>query len=245
MRKQDKLIVALDVSPDAARKLAKELRGIVGTFKIGSQLFTLMGPKIVEEVQATGAGVFLDLKFHDIPHQVAGAAESATALGVSMFTIHASGGGEMMSRAVEAVKETATKKQIIPPKVIAVSVLTSMDAANLAEIGVVGTPEKNVLGLVKLAVGSGIDGVVASPRETESIRSTFRDQSLLIVTPGIRPGKPATQESKQIADDQKRVATPGMALAAGSDFLVVGRPITGSPEPAEAAQAIIAEMGQQ
>ena len=243
MRKEDKLIVALDVPPDTARMLVKELRGIVGTFKIGSQLFTLLGPKIVEEVHATGAGVFLDLKFHDIPHQVAGAAESATALGVSMFTVHASGGGEMMSRAVEAVKETATKKQIKQPKVIAVSVLTSMDAASLIEIGVSGTPEKSVLGLVKLAVGSGIDGVVASPREAESIRSTFRDQSLLIVTPGIRPAKCDTQEKNQIADDQRRVATPGMALAAGSDFLVVGRPITGSPNPAEAVQAIIAEMG--
>jgi len=123
--------------------------------------------------------------------------------------------------------------------------LTSMDATSLAEIGVVGTPEKIVLGLVKLAVGSGVDGVVASPREAESIRSSFRDQSLIIVTPGIRPGKSNTRDSEHTADDQKRVSTPGMALAAGSDFLVVGRPITGSPKPAEAAQAIIAEMNEQ
>jgi len=204
-----------------------------------------MGPKVVEEVLATGARVFLDLKFHDIPHQVAGAAASATALGVSMFTVHASGGGEMMRRAVESVKETAIKKQIKAPAVIAVSVLTSMDAASLAEIGVVGTPEKSVLGLVKLAVGSGVDGVVASPREAESIRSAFRDRFLLIVTPGIRPRKSDTQDSEHTADDQRRVATPGMALAAGSDFLVVGRPITGSLKPAEAAQAIIAEMAEQ
>jgi len=245
VRNEDKLIVALDVSPDAARVLVKELAGVVGSFKIGSQLFTLMGPKVVEEVLATGARVFLDLKFHDIPHQVAGAAASATALGVSMFTVHASGGGEMMRRAVESVKETAIKKQIKAPAVIAVSVLTSMDAASLAEIGVVGTPEKSVLGLVKLAVGSGVDGVVASPREAESIRSAFRDRSLLIVTPGIRPRKSDTQDSEHTADDQRRVATPGMALAAGSDFLVVGRPITGSLKPAEAAQAIIAEMAEQ
>ena len=245
MRTRNKLIVALDVSPDEALKLVTELSGVVSTFKIGSQLFTLTGPKIVEKVLSTGADVFLDLKFHDIPHQVAGAASSATELGVSMFTIHASGGREMIRRAVESVKETATKKQVKAPAVIAVSVLTSMDDAALADVGMSGTPEKNVLGLVKLAVASAVDGVVASPREAEAIRSAFPGQSLLIVTPGIRPGQSETQASELKTDDQKRIATPSMALAAGADFLVVGRPITGAPKPAEAALAIITEMEEE
>ena len=245
MRTRNKLIVALDVSPDEALKLVTELSGVVSTFKIGSQLFTLTGPKIVEKIRSTGAEVFLDLKFHDIPHQVAGAASSATELGASMFTIHASGGSEMMRRAVESVKETATKKQVKAPAVIAVSVLTSMDDAALADIGMSGTSEKNVLGLVKLAVASAVDGVVASPREAEAIRSAFPGQSLLIVTPGIRPGQSETQASALKTDDQKRIATPSMALAAGADFLVVGRPITGAPKPAEAALAIITEMEEE
>jgi orotidine-5'-phosphate decarboxylase len=245
VRTRNKLIVALDVSPDEALKLVTELSGVVSTFKIGSQLFTLTGPKIVEKILSTGADVFLDLKFHDIPHQVAGAASSATELGVSMFTIHASGGSEMMRRAVESVKETATKKQVKAPAVIAVSVLTSMDDAALADVGMSGTPEKNVLGLVKLAVASAVDGVVASPREAEAIRSAYPGQPLLIVTPGIRPGKSETQASELKTDDQKRIATPSMALAAGADFLVVGRPITGAPKPAEAALAIITEMEEQ
>ncbi|HET6862046.1 MAG TPA: orotidine-5'-phosphate decarboxylase [Pyrinomonadaceae bacterium] len=245
MSTRNKLIVALDVSPDDALKLVRELTGVVSTFKVGSQLFTQMGPKIVEEILSTGSEVFLDLKFHDIPHQVAGAASSATGLGVSMFTIHASGGSEMMRRAVESVKETAAQKQVKAPAVIAVSVLTSMDAAALADVGFSGTPEKNVLGLVKLAVASAVDGVVASPREAEAIRSAFPGQSLKIVTPGIRLEESETRDSEFKADDQKRIATPSMALAAGADFLVVGRPITGAPKPAEAAQAIIAEMEEQ
>jgi len=245
MRTGNKLIVALDVSPDDALPLVKDLNGVVSIFKIGSQLFTLMGPKIVEEILSTGAEVFLDLKFHDIPHQVAGAAAAATGLGVSMFTIHASGGREMMRRAVESVKETAVRKQLKAPAVIAVSVLTSMDEPALAEVGVSGTPEENVLGLVKLAVGSAVDGVVASPREAEAIRLAFPGQPLIIVTPGIRPGKSETPDVVAQTDDQKRVATPRMALAAGADYLVVGRPIIGVPKPAEAARAIIAEMEEE
>lgn len=242
MTNKEKLIVALDVTPDEARTLTRELKGVVHTFKIGSQLFTMSGPKIVEEVLATGANVFLDLKFHDIPHQVAGAASSATGLGVSMFTIHASGGREMMRRAVESVAETADKKQIKAPAIIAVTVLTSMDATSLAEVGVSETPEKNVLGLLKLAVASSVDGVVASPLEAAAIRSAFPNEDLLVVTPGIRPGYTKDKDSKLASDDQKRVATPKMSLAAGADYLVVGRPITSAPEPAEVAKAIITEM---
>lgn len=234
----DKLIVALDVdTPAQALSLAKELQGVAGMFKIGSQLFTLAGPQIVKDVLATGAKVFLDLKFHDIPHQVAGAARSAAQLGVSLFTLHASGGAEMMQRAVEAVSDAAAKEGTARPAVLAVSVLTSMDANALAQIGVNASPEESVLRLVKLAEQSGVDGVVASPREAAMIRTTVAKKNFLIVTPGIRP---AGNE----AGDQRRVATPAAALAAGADYLVVGRPITAAADPLAAARQIAAEMSQ-
>lgn len=234
----DKLIVALDVdTPAQALSLAKELQGVAGMFKIGSQLFTLAGPQIVKDVLATGAKVFLDLKFHDIPHQVAGAARSAAQLGVSLFTLHASGGAEMMQRAVEAVSDAAAKEGTARPAVLAVSVLTSMDANALAQIGVNSSPEESVLRLVKLAEQSGVDGVVASPREAAMIRTTVAKKNFLIVTPGIRP---AGNE----AGDQRRVATPAAALAAGADYLVVGRPITAAADPLAAARQIAAEMSQ-
>lgn len=234
----DKLIVALDVdTPAQALSLAKELQGVAGMFKIGSQLFTLAGPQIVKDVLATGAKVFLDLKFHDIPHQVAGAARSAAQLGVSLFTAHASGGAEMMQRAVAAVSDVAAKEGTARPAVLAVSVLTSMDTNALAQIGVNASPEESVLRLVKLAEQAGVDGVVASPREAATIRSTIARKNFLIVTPGIRP---AGNE----AGDQRRVATPAAALAAGADYLVVGRPITAAADPLAAARQIAVEMSQ-
>jgi orotidine-5'-phosphate decarboxylase len=206
-------------------------------FKIGSQLFTLAGPQIVREVVASGAKVFLDLKFHDIPHQVAGAASSAAQLGVSLFTVHASGGAEMMRRAVDAVTEVAERERTIRPAVLAVSVLTSMDAAALSQIGINSSPEESVLRLVKLAEQSGVDGVVASPQEAATIRATVARPNFLIVTPGIRPaGNDAG------TDDQRRVATPAAALNAGANYLVVGRPITAAADPLAAARAIAAEM---
>lgn len=234
----DKLIVALDVEkPDEALSLVKQLRDVAGMFKIGSQLFTLAGPQIVKDVLATGAKVFLDLKFHDIPHQVAGSARSAARLGVSMFTVHASGGAEMMRRAVEAVAEVAEREHTTLAAVLAVSVLTSIDANTLAQIGVNSSPEESVLRLVKLAEQSGVDGVVASPQEAGMIRATVGSRKLLIVTPGIRlGGKDAA------ADDQRRVATPRAALLAGADYLVVGRPITAAADPLAAAREIAAEM---
>ena len=233
----DKLIVALDVeTPDKALALVKELRTVVGMFKIGSQLFTLAGPRIVKDVVASGAKVFLDLKFHDIPHQVAGAARSAAQLGVSLFTVHASGGAAMMRSAVEAVAEVSECEKIARPAVLAVSVLTSIDGATLAEIGITSSPEESVLRLVKLAEHSGVDGVVASPQEAEKIRATVANREFLIVTPGIRPA------GKDAGDDQRRVATPEAALNAGASYLVVGRPITAAADPVAAAREIAAEM---
>jgi orotidine-5'-phosphate decarboxylase len=233
----DKLIVALDVdTPDNALTLVKELRTIVGMFKIGSQLFTLAGPQIVKDVVASGAKVFLDLKFHDIPHQVAGAARSAAQLGVSLFTVHASGGSQMMRSAVEAVAEVSEREKIARPAVLAVSVLTSIDARMLSEIGITSSPEESVLRLVKLAEQAGVDGVVASPQEAERIRATVANREFLIVTPGIRPA------GKDAGDDQRRVATPEAALNAGASYLVVGRPITAASDPVAAAREIAAEM---
>jgi orotidine-5'-phosphate decarboxylase len=203
-------------------------------FKVGSQLFTAAGPQIVRDIIAQESKVFLDLKFHDIPHQVAGAARSAAELGVSLFTVHASGGSEMMRRAVNSVNEVAAKSGV-RSSVLAISVLTSIDADVLAQIGVTSTPAESVLRLVKLAEASGVDGVVASPQEIASIRQTLNRPEFLVVTPGIRP---ATNET----GDQKRVATPSAAIAAGASYLVVGRPITGAPDPLAAAHQILDEM---
>jgi orotidine-5'-phosphate decarboxylase len=231
MSLKEKLIVALDVeTPSAALELVRQLHGVAGMFKVGSQLFTSVGPQIVKDIIALDSKVFLDLKFHDIPHQVAGAARAAAELGVSLFTVHASGGSEMLSRAVEAASGRS--------KVLAISVLTSIDAAILSQIGATGSPEESVLRLVKLAEAAGVDGVVASPQEIKTIRSEISRPGFLVVTPGIRP---ATNASKP-NEDQKRVATPAAAIADGASYLVVGRPITGAPDPVQAAEEIIAEM---
>ena len=233
--KNKKLIIALDVeTPAKALDLVEQLHGVAGMFKIGSQLFTAAGPQIVHDVLAHDSEVFLDLKFHDIPHQVAGAARSAAELGVSLFTIHASGGSEMMRRAVDSVNEVEAKSGT-RSRVLAISVLTSLDATILAQIGVTSSPSESVLRLVKLAEASGVDGVVASPQEIETIRQTVSNPEFLVVTPGIRP-------SANEAGDQKRVAAPASAIAAGASYLVVGRPITGAPDPLAAAQAIVEEM---
>jgi orotidine-5'-phosphate decarboxylase len=235
MPAKDKLIIALDVeTPTAALDLVKQLHSVAGMFKVGSQLFTAAGPQIVRDIIAHDSNVFLDLKFHDIPHQVAGAARSAARLGVSLFTIHASGGSEMMRRAVDSVNEVAVKSGI-RSRVLAISVLTSIDQSILGQIGVASTPAESVQRLVKLAEAAGVDGVVASPQEIESIRSTVSNPGFLVVTPGIRP---ATNE----LGDQKRVATPAAAISAGASYLVVGRPITGAPDPLAAAQQIIGDM---
>ena len=230
-RKQQ-LIIALDFdSPAKALDVVEQLKSVAGMFKVGSRLFTAGGPQIVKDILALDAKVFLDLKYHDIPYQIAGAARSAAKLGVSLFTIHASGGSEMMRRAVEAVAEVNNGHT----KVLAITVLTSMDATTLSQIGVTLTLEESVLRLTNLAITSGVDGVVASPREIESIRRAVSNPEFIILTPGIRP---ATSQS----EDQKRIATPTAAIAAGASYIVVGRPITGAPDPLEAARAIVTEM---
>ena len=237
MKAKDQLIVALDVpNVTDANKLVAQLRDVVGMFKIGSQLFTAAGPGLVKSIVEGGNKVFLDLKFHDIPHQVTGAARSAAELGVTLFTIHASGGTEMMKRARDSVAEVAERTGYERSRIVAVSVLTSIDAATLTQIGVNDGPVASVERLVKLARSAGVDGVVASPQEVRNIRSITSDD-FLIVTPGIRL---ASSETKN--EDQKRVGTPAVALQAGANYLVVGRPITSAPEPVKAAQNVILEM---
>ena len=237
MPTKDKLIVALDVkTSDQALALVNQLRGVAGMFKVGSLLFTAAGPQIVRDIIALDSKVFLDLKFHDIPHQVAGAARAAAELGVSLFTIHASGGTEMMRRAVDAAAEVGDKASV-HSAVLAITVLTSMDTTTLAQIGVNSSPTESVLRLVKLAENAGVDGFVASPQEIETIRSAVTKPKFLVVTPGIRP---ANNDS----EDQKRVATPAAAISAGASYIVVGRPITGAADPVAAAHQIVAEMQQ-
>lgn len=230
------LIVALDVdSADKALDLVGQLNQIAGMFKVGSQLFTVEGPDIVRRVVNAGARVFLDLKFHDIPNTVASAAVAATRLGVAMLNVHAAGGPEMMSRTADAVSELAEKEGIERPWLIAVTVLTSTDAATLKQIGVTDSLEHHVTHLAKLAAASGMDGVVASPLELTLIRQNVSNPQFLVVTPGIRPA------SASLAD-QKRVTTPAEAVKAGANYIVVGRPITAAPIPLKAAQEIVAEM---
>jgi orotidine-5'-phosphate decarboxylase len=233
---RDKLIVALDVdSADRAVDLFEALRETVGMFKIGSQLFTVTGPDIVRKIVARGGRVFLDLKYHDIPNTVAAAGIEATRLGVSIFNVHASGGAVMMQRAAEAVAETATREGLARPKVIAVTLLTSLDQKGLEQIGFKNDPRSLVAGLARMADHCGLDGVVASPQEIEIIRQTIPNPNFLIVTPGIR-------SSSNPSDDQRRTLTATEAIRAGADYLVVGRPILSADNPAEQAGKFVEEI---
>ncbi|MFS8085701.1 MAG: orotidine-5'-phosphate decarboxylase [Acidobacteriota bacterium] len=233
---RDKLIVALDVaSATRALDLFDQLRGVVGMFKIGSQLFTAAGPDVVRQIVAKGGRIFLDLKFHDIPNTVAAAGVEATRLGVSIFNVHASGGAEMMRRTAAAVTEVSLKEGLAKPKVIAVTLLTSIDQSALAEIGLFGEPGSVVGAWAQLASACGLDGVVASPQEIEIVRQAVDKPDFLIVTPGIRSGGDAV-------DDQRRVLTAAEAIRAGADYLVVGRPILNAGDPVAAAQGIVAEI---
>jgi orotidine-5'-phosphate decarboxylase len=233
---KDRLILALDVPTTAeARKLVATLRDHVGMFKVGSQLFTAGGPDFVRELVGSGARVFLDLKFHDIPNTVAAASVAASRLGVSILNLHALGGSEMMRRTAAAVSETAEREGLARPAIIAVTVLTSADASTLAEVGIAPDPQARAVALARLADDCGLDGVVASPHEIRPLRAAIARRDFLIVTPGVRP-QSATR------DDQKRVMTPGEATRAGADYLVIGRAIINQPDPVRAAQRILDEM---
>lgn len=236
MDPKDKLIIALDVdTQDKAMRLVDTLKNDVRLFKVGLELFSSCGPSIVEDAAKKGCKVFLDLKFHDIPNTVSRAAVSVAGLGAFMFNVHALGGFEMMRKAAEAVKEESLRLKIVAPKIIAVTILTSMDQAELDKTGISGDAAGAVLRLAKLAKDAGLDGVVASPSEIKILRESL-GKDFIIVTPGVRPEWAAAQ-------DQKRVATPGRAISDGASFIVVGRPVTEAKNQREAAQKILKEMG--
>jgi orotidine-5'-phosphate decarboxylase len=229
----DQLLVALDVETRAqAMELADALRSVVGGFKIGSRLFTAEGPDMVRALVDRGDRVFLDLKWHDIPNTVRTAVSAATSLGVWMVNVHAGGGTTMMRAAREGAQEAAAKQGLSAPLVIAVTVLTSMNQASLRETGIVIDLMDQVLRLAELTREAGLDGVVASPRETASIRARC-GKDFAIVTPGIRGGAAAATK-----DDQERTMSPAEAIAAGASYLVIGRPVIAAPDPRAAAEAI-------
>jgi orotidine-5'-phosphate decarboxylase len=233
----DQLLIALDVPTGGeALRLADLLRGSVGGFKIGNQLFTAEGPAIVRALTGRGDRVFLDLKFHDIPNTVANAVAAATSLGVWMVNVHASGGTKMMQAAAEAARKTASTEGRAAPLVIAVTVLTSMTAAAMSEAGTNVPVIDQVSRLARLAQEAGLDGVVASPQETSAIRALC-GPGFAIVTPGIRGGAAITSK-----DDQERTMTAASAIAAGSSYLVVGRPVIAAPDPRAAAEKIAEEV---
>ena len=234
------IIVALDVD-SAARALAltQELTGAVGAVKVGSQLFTAAGPDIVRRLVAQGHRVFLDLKYHDIPNTVAGAAAEAARLGAWMVDVHASGGPAMMKAAKEAAAASAAKAGVQAPLVIAITVLTSFDQNMLEVIGVQRTIQEQADALAWLAEEAGMDGVVASPHEVARLRETRGDRFVL-VTPGIRAGSPG--DAGRPRDDQARTMTASAAIAAGASHIVVGRPIIAAPDPRKAAEALLHEI---
>jgi len=240
---KEKIIVALDVATAAeARQVIAELRGEVGAFKIGLQLFTAAGASFVRETIGAGAKIFLDVKFHDIPNTVAKASVEAARLGVWMFNLHALGGGEMMRKAVEDVREICDKENLTQPKIIAVTVLTSANQATLEEVGIERETTEQVLKLAQLTAKCGLDGVVASPLEIELIRRTIGKKDFLIVTPGIRSLKSeAENRIAETSDDQKRVMSATEAIRAGADYLVIGRPILQATDRVSAVRKILEE----
>ncbi len=227
---RNRLIVAIDVPTRAgALELVGQLEGACRWFKVGLELFTAAGPAIVEELTKRGHSIFLDLKFHDIPNTVAGAVRSAAALGARMMTLHGLGGPAMLAAA-----KAEAAKMASPPELLAVTVLTSMDAEQLRAVGVSATPAAEAEHLARLGVSAGIRGFVCSPQEVGALRAITGPDGVLVV-PGIRPAGAA-------AGDQKRIAAPADTLKQGASYLVVGRPITQAPDPGAAAGQILEEM---
>jgi len=226
MEPRDRLVVAVDLSArDAILRLVDDLRGVAGTFKIGLQAFLANGPSIVREIVDSGERVFLDLKIHDIPNTAGHAVAEAAALGASMATVHAAGGAAMLRACADSAGDVL---------VLGVTILTSLDEPDLQGIGFSGSPLTNAVRLARLAQDAGLRGVVASPLEIAAIREAC-GADFVILTPGIRP-------AGSDAGDQRRTMTPREATAAGADYLVVGRPITGAADPRSAARRILEEM---
>jgi orotidine-5'-phosphate decarboxylase len=235
MAAKDKIIFALDVAnKDEAEKWIKVLKGRVGFFKIGLELFTAAGPDIVSLVKESGIKVFLDLKFHDIPNTVAGAVRSASRLGVDMMTLHLSGGIAMVAAGVDAAREESANLGIKRPKIIGVSVLTSLGDSDMKELGIRSNAAEQVQTLLSVALKSGAEGMVCSPADLGRIKP-LAPKGFTIITPGVRPAG---------ADkgDQSRVATPASAIKAGSSLLVIGRPISSAADPVKAVELIASEI---
>jgi orotidine-5'-phosphate decarboxylase len=235
MAQNNRIIFALDVGDmDSARHWIRTLMGHVGWFKVGLELFTAVGPDVVKLVKDSGIKCFLDLKLHDIPNTVAGAVKSAVRTGADMMTIHLSGGRAMVTAALTAAQEESEALGAGRPKIAGVSVLTSLSAEDLKEIGIDKAPSEQVLHLARFAASCGADGMVCSAEDLAHIRPNV-PRTLMLITPGIRPGW--SQKG-----DQKRIATPSSALQAGADLLVIGRPISDAEDPVLAVQQITSEM---
>ena len=235
---KQRLMLALDVdSREKAEEWVHKLKPHLGYFKVGLQLFTKEGPELVRSIRARGGRIFLDVKYHDIPNTVAKACEAAASLQVDFINVHALGGKAMMQAAATALKTASERMRVPKPRLLAVTILTSHDAKSVKQdIGLRGKPEVEVKRLALLAKAAGCDGVVCSPKEIGIVRKAC-GPGFVIVTPGVRPAGAAKQ-------DQKRTLTAGQALAAGADYLVVGRPITEAADPAEAVQAMALDMRQ-
>jgi len=231
-----KIIIALDVhTKHEALSLVRKLSG-ADIFKVGLTLFASEGPSLLKEIQKQGKKIFLDLKLHDIPNQIAGAVKAGVGLGVHMMTLHASGGREMMTQAAESAASEAEQKKVDVPLLLAVTVLTSLKEEQLRSIGIDERVYEHVLRLARLAKESGMDGVVCSPQEIDLIKKEF-GRDFLVVSPGIRPEWAAAQ-------DQKRILTPGKAMRKGVDYMVIGRPITQAFSPADAFLKIVDELNR-